>query len=33
VIGEIIADLVVDGKTRLPVTPFGLDRFGSASVQ
>jgi len=33
VIGEIIADLVVDGKTRHPISPFGLDRFGATSVQ
>jgi sarcosine oxidase len=27
VIGEIIADLVIDGKTRHPIGPFGLDRY------
>jgi sarcosine oxidase len=27
VIGEIVADLVIDGKTRHPIAPFGLDRF------
>jgi sarcosine oxidase len=27
VVGEIVADLVIDGKTRHPIGPFGLDRF------
>jgi len=27
VIGEIVADLVIDGKTRHGIAPFGLDRF------
>lgn len=27
VVGEIIADLVIDGKTRHPISPFGLDRL------
>jgi sarcosine oxidase len=27
VIGEIVADLVIDGKTRHPIAPFGLNRF------
>jgi sarcosine oxidase len=29
VVGEILADLVVDGKTDHPIGPFGLDRFTS----
>jgi len=28
VVGEILADLVVDGQTRHPIAPFSLDRFG-----
>jgi sarcosine oxidase len=28
VVGEILADLVIDGKTRHPIAPFSLDRFG-----
>jgi sarcosine oxidase len=33
VIGEIVADLVVDGRTRHPIGPFGLERFRQGRAQ
>ncbi|HSV78722.1 MAG TPA: FAD-binding oxidoreductase [Ramlibacter sp.] len=31
IVGQIVADLVLEGRTSLPIAPFAIDRFGKAA--